>query len=565
MCEPFSLGAIFASVGSAFKFADLAVRVAEVGSENEVFVRTIRVVRDDLNEVERLLSNDSVHRKVTGIPGKLPWIKGAIINTKSALNEIGKWVEHARAEQESTGSIRFETRIRWVFNDHEKLLNRKTELSTCHQQLSNVLTYLLRLEDVPTTAEPPEYIEATFFDDILSRHKRKTVASASDGRNRLEQPYNSVAPSFTVAEKAPSIQRRPVSAQFHADGAKPQNINQENTETWLNEPPCSPPPTYTSVIARSASADQQHSSAANSCALEPFSFASTDDKKQLSSANKAVEKGEGSHGIWAYEYSHGGAVFVPELAGDTVFMSGTNSMGPVNPFEFGPEPSKQAYPIVSKSEDPGRVVEMLGSLNFAVELPVNDPGPPPGYPPRSKEVKTMNMAGIQPARMSYPKNHSASAVELPAMVMGRPSIHHATTEPGRNSQGFRHSVGREAYVATLPQVPTTTALPRERSSLFELPSSSAHESHEMPQSHASQIITYSTPRNSSHTPSLRHSMAATSPDHLQSAVRANSDAHHQSDGTHTGTPGTRLPPRGLIATGRMRRQKDMMDLLGSLE
>jgi|TARA_R110002003_G_scaffold127_4_gene11890 hypothetical protein len=187
MCEPFSLGAIFASVGSAFKFADLAIRVAEVGSENEVFVRTIRVVRDDLNEVERLLNTESVLRKITSIPGKLPWIKGAVINTKSALNEIGKWVEHARAEQESTGSIRFETRVRWVFNDHEKLLNRKTELSACHQQLSNVLSYLLRLEDIPATSEPPEYIDSTFFDDVLSRHKRKTVLPAPDGGHRLEQ------------------------------------------------------------------------------------------------------------------------------------------------------------------------------------------------------------------------------------------------------------------------------------------------------------------------------------------------------------------------------------------
>ncbi|KAH7077817.1 hypothetical protein BKA63DRAFT_272606 [Paraphoma chrysanthemicola] len=565
MCEPFSLGTIFASVGSAFKFADLAVRVAEVGSENEVFVRTIRVVRDDLNEVERLLSNDSVHRKITGIPGKLPWIKGAIINTKSALNEIGKWVEHARAEQESTGSIRFETRIRWVFNDHEKLLNRKTELSTCHQQLSNVLSYLLRLEDVPTTAEPPEYIEATFFDDILSRHKRKTVASASNGRNRLEQPYSSVTPSLTVSEKAPSIPRRPVTAQFQANGTQPQNINQANTETWFNEPPSSPPPTYTSVVARSASSEQQHPSAANNGALEPFDFVPADDKKQSRSTNKAAEKGGGTHGVWAYEYSHGGAASVPELAGDTVFMSGTNSLGPVNPFEFGPEPYKQANPIVSKSDDPGRVVEMLGSLNFAVELPVNDPGPPPGYPPRSKGVKIVNVAGIQPARMRYPENHSASAIELPAMVMHRPSMQHANTEPGRSSQDFRHSVGREAYDATSPQVPSTTAPSRARSSLFELPASFLLESHETPQSHANQEPTHSTSQNSPYTPSVRHSIATTSPDHLQSVIRANSGAPHQSDETHTSNQGTRLPPRGLIATGRMRRQKDMMDLLGSLE
>ena len=180
MCDPFSASAIFASVGSAFRFADFAVRIAEVGSENEVFVRTIYVVRDDLNEVERLLKTESVQRKLTAVPGKFTWVKSAINNTKSALNEIGEWVERARAEQESTGSIQFNTRVRWVFNDHEKILNRTTELMTCHQQLSNVLSYLIRLEDVPNHTEPPTYQDTSYFDDIMSRHKRKNVRRASE-------------------------------------------------------------------------------------------------------------------------------------------------------------------------------------------------------------------------------------------------------------------------------------------------------------------------------------------------------------------------------------------------
>jgi hypothetical protein len=174
MGDPISLGAVFAGIGSAFKFADLAIRIAEVGSENEVFVRTIRVVRDDLNEVERLLNVTSVQRNLTGIPGKLPWIKGAVINTKSALNEIGKWVERARSEKESTGTIHFDTRVKWVFSDHEKLLNRKTELTTCHQQLLNVLNYLAGLEEGFMTSEPPQYTDTT-FDEILSRHRQRPV------------------------------------------------------------------------------------------------------------------------------------------------------------------------------------------------------------------------------------------------------------------------------------------------------------------------------------------------------------------------------------------------------
>jgi hypothetical protein len=199
MCEPISIGAVFASVGSAFKFADLAVRIAEVGTENEVFVRTIRVVRDDLNEVERLLKMEPVQRKLAHMPGKDAWVRGAIHNTGAALNDIGRWVERARAEQQSTGSIQFNTRMRWILNDHEKLLNRKTELMTCHQQLSNVLHYLIPLEDTSVKTEPqtPESIE--YFDDILSRHKRKKswnaagAVIANGGRlpNIIAQPTES--------------------------------------------------------------------------------------------------------------------------------------------------------------------------------------------------------------------------------------------------------------------------------------------------------------------------------------------------------------------------------------
>jgi hypothetical protein len=172
--DPLSAG-MFASIGSAFKFADVAVRIAEVGSENAVFVRTIYVVRSDLEEVERLLSLEPVRKKLAATPGKLPWIKNALQNTRYALNEIGKWVERAR--------------VRWVFSDHEKLVNRKTELSTCHQQLSNILGYLIGLEVAQSHPAPQEYGDATHFDDILARHRRTSRPQAPS--EDIEQKPNS--------------------------------------------------------------------------------------------------------------------------------------------------------------------------------------------------------------------------------------------------------------------------------------------------------------------------------------------------------------------------------------
>jgi hypothetical protein len=174
--EPFSASAIFAGINSAFRFAEYAVRIAEVGTENEVFVRTIQVVRNDLEEVQRLLSVASVQKRLTGIPAKLAWIKTAIHSTRTALFEIGRWVERARVDQQAIGTVRFETRVRWVFNDHEKLLNRQTELSACHQQLSSILTFLTPLEEILPSTDPPSFEEITYFDDVIRpRQRRKQV------------------------------------------------------------------------------------------------------------------------------------------------------------------------------------------------------------------------------------------------------------------------------------------------------------------------------------------------------------------------------------------------------
>lgn len=176
MVEPVSIGAVFTFLNSAFKLSEYAVKLYGVESENGVFVRMIQRVRLDLEETERLLCVPSVKKKLISTPGKLPWVKGTIISTKSALNEIGRWVERVRTDKEGYGSVSWETRVRWVFNDHDKLVNRTMELGTSHQALSTVLAYLAPLEQTEATVEaaPPQYDDATFFDDFLSpRQKRR--------------------------------------------------------------------------------------------------------------------------------------------------------------------------------------------------------------------------------------------------------------------------------------------------------------------------------------------------------------------------------------------------------
>jgi hypothetical protein len=176
MADPFSASAAFAFLNSAFKLAEYAVKFCGVESENGVFVRMIQRVRLDLEETERLLCVPSVKKRLISTPGKLPWIKGVIHGAKTALNEIGRWVDRVRADKEGYGSVSWENRVRWIFNDYDKLVTRRMELGTSHQALLTVLSYLAPLVQTETLvdAAPPQYDDATFFDDFLSpRQKRR--------------------------------------------------------------------------------------------------------------------------------------------------------------------------------------------------------------------------------------------------------------------------------------------------------------------------------------------------------------------------------------------------------
>lgn len=169
----------------------------------------IQRIRLDLEETERLVHSPSVKSKLVATPGKLPWIKGVILSTKGALNEIGRWVERVRSDKEGYGSISWENRVRWVFNDNEKLVNRRMELGTCHQALSTVLAYLAPLEKAATTltVEPPEYQDATFLDDLLSprqrRRKARDFEERDEGTSRETQktrvPTSAVSPPNSTA------------------------------------------------------------------------------------------------------------------------------------------------------------------------------------------------------------------------------------------------------------------------------------------------------------------------------------------------------------------------------
>lgn len=175
MCDPIFSFPVFSFINSAFKLSEVALAICEVGSENEVFVRTIQRVRRDLEETERLIHISSIASVLISTPGKLPWIKDVLLSTKKALDDIGRWVDRARADKIGFGSVSFENRIRWVFNDREKVSVRRMELGACHQALLTVLAYLIPLEALhsDSSSEPPRYDDIASLEGYLSPRQRR--------------------------------------------------------------------------------------------------------------------------------------------------------------------------------------------------------------------------------------------------------------------------------------------------------------------------------------------------------------------------------------------------------
>jgi hypothetical protein len=139
----------FGSIASAFKLAEFGVHMCEVGSENNVFVRTILRVRLDLEETERLLTVPTIKAILEQNVEKLVWIKSSLDGTKQALNDIGQYVEKVRTDQDRDDNTSLNSlghRMQWLLDGHGKLKTRQAELTVCHQTLTTVLTMLQPLE-----------------------------------------------------------------------------------------------------------------------------------------------------------------------------------------------------------------------------------------------------------------------------------------------------------------------------------------------------------------------------------------------------------------------------------
>ncbi|XPS80104.1 hypothetical protein M3J07_012091 [Ascochyta lentis] len=557
--DPFSAG-MFASIGSAFKFADIAVRIAEVGSENAVFVRAIQIVRSDLEEVERLLIVTSVQARLAATPGKLPWVKTAINNTRCALNDIGKWVERARVEQETTGSVRFETRVRWIFNDHEKLVNRQAELSTCHQQLSNVLGYLVCMENLPTSPVPREYGSVDCFDDILSRHQRTSGPNRSNFRfDAINEGNDGESLDMATTGSVLAPHSRPISnpgtwsKRTMPLATIPDRRVSEPPSSLppMTSPPGSPPPTY--AVAVSSGRAQLNTYLG---VLRPAMVRGHNSISQHADL-KTVSSPENDH-LWAYRANFND-VAVPELAGGSVSFSGTNSAGPVNPYEFCATPTASTSATYRGSQTTSEdLVEMLGDLHFRAELPNNEANPSSD----NRSQVRARPGQTELSRLRYTQLGERTTSDMSPMLNRRPVPMNAVSDPlltvnelpsslAINTANMKLRKGEESTLS----LPTLDSLTIEQPphTVYRPPTASQPHTHTCENKNRALK---SSPPPPSH-PVFNQYAAAFSADST-SSWGLDTQPQPQSQ-----TPSIRSPQHGP-ATTRMQRQKQTMDLLRSI-
>lgn len=208
------------------------------------------------------------------------------------------------------------------------------------------------------------------------------------------------------------------------------------------------------------------------------------------------------------------------------------------------------------------LAEMLGDLHFPVELPSNDPGPSPGYPPRLR-AQSEN-AGLIRSRLTERRKRTTS--ETPPVLHSRPfptsalsdslltvhelpSVHtipYIHSSPSR-SELASHSYGSAVYATDRP--PQTVLLPQ------------LHDTSLLPSSRGSA--------STDAAPSSRRTKRHSAPPPQRSLPNENI-AMFSADSTSSW--GLDTQPKKPKASGaqepavatRMQSQKQMLDLLGSI-
>ena len=294
--------------------------------------------------------------------------------------------------------------------------------------------------------------------------------------------------------------------------------------------------------------------------LSPYAQTTTDETIAFSqTADSKVASSYAHDSTWAYRSNLDGMA-VPELAGDTVLFSATNTAGPVNPYELATGVGKMASSNSRKAQKPcDNLTEMLGDLRFPVELPSNDPGPPPGYPPRIRADS--DQVGL--ARSTHTQSCRRTTSETPPSVHRRPLPANALSDSLLTVHELSPSFATQNTETAISSM--------AQRSVGLAPSASELFSDDVHQSYMKQRRPYTAqqPQWSTVSPGLMSTRYYSAPPPVPYTLNEQAAAFSANSTSSWGLDTQPKVPKAPSAqepatTTRMHSQKRVMDLLGSI-
>lgn len=329
------------------------------------------------------------------------------------------------------------------------------------------------------------------------------------------------------------------------------NSGRSPSITSSMSPPGSPPPTYATAMSLDPLIlHDVHGSSSTQATINREVAAARTLQSKVAMDNTC-------NNTWAYR-TNSDDMGIPELAGDAISFSATNSAGPVNPFELCTSTerivSSRAHTAQSSS---GNLAEMLGDVHFPVEIHKNHPGSPPGYP--SWLGAMSDQVGLARPTNTQPRRRTAS--ETSRGVYRRPLPINALSDSLLTVHELPSALGTPDTTLQSQNRPSHTTY--GSSFAVELPSNPP--SNQRPTSYDANQSRWST--DSPATNSNRHYSAtppvATIRNEWATAFSADSTSSWGLD-TEPKKPKehTAQVPKQFT---RMQSQKRLMDLLGSID
>ncbi|CAF9942008.1 hypothetical protein IMSHALPRED_003149 [Imshaugia aleurites] len=135
---PDPLSAISSSFNATIKILEVTYQLKAVDEQTADLLSTTRHVDLMVQEAHRL------RRLKAGLlnASERTMIDKVISDTEDALRAVAKLVEPCRVDKNTKNTIRFGTRVMWVFRDNPSVRDKHQRLQVCHQSLTVVFTCL---------------------------------------------------------------------------------------------------------------------------------------------------------------------------------------------------------------------------------------------------------------------------------------------------------------------------------------------------------------------------------------------------------------------------------------